>query len=197
MNPDLILKATTRTYPTITIPPTSPRTTTPPIDLTGLRLPTDIIPINYNLDMKVYFDPVVTDPNNKSEERFEGRVIMTIRVINSTQTITFHCDPSLKILDSVHLTNLANNQVTNIGANQHFYDDNQFYKVQLDSPLAVGDYYLQMDYQGDFGPSTNLVGFYKTVYSEDGVTKYDIILIAINIEFTKLLAILLKASSSD
>jgi hypothetical protein len=145
--------------------------TTSTIDLTNLRLPGDVIPVNYNLDIKAYFDPFVYDPENKSQEWFEGRVIITIRVLNATDVIAFHCDSSLRIQDSVEITNLVNNQVTQVPANQHFYDENQFYRIRLNSPLAVGEYNLKMDYRGDFGPPTNLVGFYKTIYIEDGLTK--------------------------
>lgn len=133
------------------------------------------MPINYNLDMKTYFDPVVEDVNNKSDEWFEGRVVITINVLNVTQFIVFHCDPSLLIQpDSVEIINRATNQQIQVRSDQHYYDDNQFYKIVLDTPLSLGEYDLKMDYKGDFGPSTNLYGFYKTVYQEDYLTKYSI-----------------------
>lgn len=147
-------------------------TTTAPVDMDKYRLPGNVIPVNYNLDMKVYFDPIVVNEDTKGEERFEGRAVITVRVLNATSRIVFHCDTSLRILeDSVRLTNKANGQTTVIRSNQHYYDENQFYKIDLDAPLAVGEYDLQMDYRGDYGVPTNLVGFYKTTYREDGVIK--------------------------
>ena len=135
------------------------------------RLPGDVIPVNYNLDMKVFFDPMVEDEANISEERFEGRAVITIRVLQATSRIVFHCDQSLHILEnSVQLTNKANGQITTIRSNQHYYDENQFYKIDLDAPLALGEYDLKLDYHGDFGLGTNLAGFYKTTYNEDGST---------------------------
>lgn len=136
------------------------------------RLPGDVIPVNYNLDMKVFFDLVLEEFFNSSQERFEGREVITIRVLNVTSRIVFHCDSSLRILeDSVRLTNKATGQTTVIRPNQHYYDENQFYKIDLDTPLALGEYDLQLDYQGDFGSASNLVGFYKASYREEGVTK--------------------------
>jgi aminopeptidase N len=54
----------------------------------------------------------------------------------------------------------------------HYYTINQFY--QIDFPienLPAAHYRLKLSYTGDYGPSTNLVGFYKTAYSEDGMLK--------------------------
>ena len=131
------------------------------------RLPGDVIPVNYNLDMKVFFDPIFDDIENKTEERFEGRAVITIRVLQATSRIVFHCDQSLRILEnSVQLTNKANGQTTTIPSDKHYYDENQFYKIDLDSPLAFGEYDLHLEYHGDFGPATNLAGFYKTTYRE-------------------------------
>lgn len=137
--------------------------------MTTLRLPTDIVPLNYNLNIKAFFDPILND--SRVDERFEGVVIITIRVINSTRLIVFHCNPSIKILDSIEITNLDTNQTIGIRTDQHYYDENEFYKIELDYPLGLGDYDLKLEYRGDFGSESNFVGFFKGAYQEDGMIK--------------------------
>jgi hypothetical protein len=66
---------------------------------------------------------------------------------------------------------LDTNQTIGIRTDQHYYDENEFYKIELDNQLGLGDYDLKLEYRGDFGPSSNFVGFFKGAYQEDGMIK--------------------------
>jgi hypothetical protein len=109
--------------------------------------------------------------DTSASNRFEGRALITIRVLKSTRFILFHCDSSLRILNTIEITSLATNNVITLKDNQHGYQENQFYKIELDSELNVGDYVMKLDYSGNYGPHSNIYGFYMNRYNEDGVTK--------------------------
>lgn len=135
-------------------------------------MPEEILPINYNLDMKVFFDPRTSENAPPLNEMFSGRALITMRVVKPTRFIIFHCDLELEISDTIEITNLATNTILTVRDDQHEYDENQFYMITLDVELAIGEYLMKLDYQGDFGLATNLVGFYKSRYNEDGIIKY-------------------------
>ncbi len=120
--------------------------------------------------IKAFFNPISTgeaDNNN----RFEGTETIDIQLTRASNRIVFHCDNSIQILDTIQITSVSNNQVINVKTNQHRYMENQLYEILLDQNLPIGNYKLKLDYEGNFGPNTNIIGFYKTSYQEDGVTK--------------------------
>lgn len=138
------------------------------------RLPDFQIPVNYNLDIRVYFEPTLPEGTTgiSATDRFEGRALIDFHITRPARFITFHCDGSLKIDESaIELTNLNTSQVTLIENEQHYYYIHQLYRIDFDNDLPVGLYRLKLDYSGDYGPLTNLVGFYRTRYNEDGVIK--------------------------
>lgn len=102
---------------------------------------------------------------------FEGTVLVDFALTQSSNRIVLHCDNRLKILDTIQLTYVSNGQTINIREDQHAYAENQFYIITLDNNLPVGNYTLRLEYTGNYGPSTNIVGFYKTKYIEDGQIK--------------------------
>lgn len=157
--------ANTRTLPTLSTASTkSPLTTTQ--NLADLRLPTIIQPSNYNLNLRVFFRPYET------QDYFNGTVIIDFKLTNASKRIVLHCDSRLEVLNTVQITALSNNQVTNVRRDQQTYAANQLYVIALDSELPVGSYKLKMDYNGNYGPESNIIGFYRTQYTEDGVQKW-------------------------
>ncbi len=149
---------------------TNPGITSPPIG-DGIRLPDYIIPKNYNMLIKAFFNPISTGETDNNN-RFEGTETIDIELTRASNRIVFHCDNSIRILDTIQIISVSNLQVINVRTNQHRYIENQLYEILLDQNLSIGNYKLKLDYEGDFGSNTNIIGFYKTSYQEDGVTKY-------------------------
>jgi len=130
--------------------------------------------------IKAFFNPIgESDSNN----RFEGSETIDIELTRASNRIVFHCDNSIRILDTIQITSVSNNQGINVRTNQHRYIENQLYEILLDQNLPNGNYKLKLDYQGDFGSSTNIIGFYKTSYQEDGVIKYFIYRLSLKIQY--------------
>jgi hypothetical protein len=139
------------------------------IEFDGIRLPKNIKPTNYNLNIKAFFKPTQLLSEANADERFEGTISIDFIVTKPTNLIKLHCDLSIKILDSIQLT--SNGQVTKVRLDQTDYSDNQIFEIVLDNQLVLGNYSLKLDYQSNFGGSSNIVGFYKTSYVEDGLVK--------------------------
>lgn len=151
---------------------TTTTTTTGVVDES--RLPEFQVPINYNLDIKVYFDPTLPEGTVGilPTDRFEVRALIDFQLTQPSNYLTFHCDQSLKIDENaIELTNLNTSVMTLIRDEPHYYYLYQLYRIDFPNALSAGFYRLKLDYVGDYGPLTNLVGFYRTRYNEDGVIK--------------------------
>lgn len=165
---------TTTTMSTITTT-TTPTTTTRPIIEDDIRLPDFQDPVNYNLDVRVYFDPTlpIGTTDISPSDRFEGRAIIDFHLLRASKFITFHVDSTLSInANSLGLTNLNTSQTGFMQSSQHSYDSfTQLYRVDFPNDLQPGLYRMSIEYSGNYGPIANLVGFYRTRYTEDGVIK--------------------------
>ncbi len=145
-------------------------TTEKPYDPNGIRLPKYIIPINYNLNIKAYFEPVQYSTTS-DQDKFEGTVIIDFVLTKSTDSIKIHCDSKINILDTIQIKSFGSAKSFRIEINQTDYKDNQLFEIFLKEQLEIGNYSLKLDYTSNYGPSSNIVGFYKTSYNEDGVVK--------------------------
>lgn len=101
-----------------------------------------------------------------NEERFTGTVKITIEVKEKTNVVYIHAHETLMIMN-IELTN-KNGLLINP---KHDRFPNQLVKLDFKYWLDVGNYELKLDFENDYGPSTNLVGFYKTKYEEDNQIK--------------------------
>jgi len=80
-----------------------------------------------------------------------------------------HAASSLDISkDTIELVNQANGNTIPVTLD---ILQNQLVQINSDSDLQDGSYLLTLNYKGDFGPLTNLAGFYRGRYNEDNVTK--------------------------
>jgi hypothetical protein len=141
-----------------------------PYDPNGIRLPKYVIPINYNLNIKAFFEPVQLGVSSDND-KFEGTVIVDFILTKSTNSIKLHCDSNIKILDSIQIRSLSSNQIINVPIDQTEYQNNQLFEIFLKQQINNGNYSLKLDYTSNYGSSSNIVGFYKTSYIEDGITK--------------------------
>lgn len=135
-----------------------------------IRLPDYIIPLNYKLDLKVFFQPIGED---NSKNKFEGQLLIDFKLTRPSNRIVLHADNRLRILDTLEIHIVQSGEIIRLEENQHFYSENQLYEIQLDRVLPDGEYKLKLDYTGDYGLPSNIIGFYKTQYKEDGVTKFE------------------------
>jgi hypothetical protein len=163
---DSSTSSTTRPITTMNRPTTSEN----PYDPSGIRLPKIIIPTNYNLNIKAFFEPVQLS-STSDQDKFEGTVTVDFILLKSTDSIKLHCDSNIKILDSIQIKSFNTNQIINVPIDQTEYQNNQLFEIFLKQQIQTGNYSLKLDYTSNYGPSSNIVGFYKTSYNEDGVVK--------------------------
>lgn len=104
-------------------------------------------------------------------EYFEGSVKIDFKVLSSTNQIVLHVDPSIQIKDQIGVYNQNNNLIQNVANLTTNYKKNQFYQISLNSNLAVGNYFLTMNFYKEFGSLSILNGFYRSRYTEEGIRK--------------------------
>lgn len=117
------------------------------------RLPEEVIPSSYHLEIKTYFEP---------EFLFEGRVRIRVNVINDTSDIILH-SRGLNITESeVTVTQVDSEEKYEITDHQYQLENN-FYIIKLGQPLKGGaSYDVFIPYKATL--STNLAGYYRSSY---------------------------------
>lgn len=116
----------------------------------------------------MFFEPIGEDSSN---DRFEGRVAIDFEMTNVSSRIVLHIDNSLTVSDTLEVENLQSDQVMTIKSDKFRYLENQLFEIILPSEQPIGKYQLRINYSGNYGPVTNIIGFYKTRYNEDGIVK--------------------------
>ncbi|XP_052786340.1 glutamyl aminopeptidase-like [Mya arenaria] len=127
-----------------------------------IRLPGNVIPRHYDLDLDIYID----------EARYKGSVKMYVNVTVKTSLVIFHVKPYLlRVLDEeVYIykpsdfTNEKHLDVISADVIKHFTDfDKEVYAVQLKSPLEVGEYVIYVrKFEGHI--FADLKGIYMSSY---------------------------------
>jgi hypothetical protein len=131
-------------------------------------LPDYLQPTNYKLLIKSFFNPN-SEPGNL-EERFEGTAEISLRLMQNSNRIVFHMDSSLKLNGAITLRDQTQNVQINFASSNPL--PNQLYElITSQSLLQTNEYLLTINYNGDYGPPSNLNGFYLSSYFEDGKTK--------------------------
>ncbi|XP_041367071.1 aminopeptidase N-like [Gigantopelta aegis] len=133
-------------------------------DVIDYRLPTSLTPVHY--DIELFPNIYSSNPKNFT---FSGTVVIEIKVLNSTRTITLHADAfnitetSMQLLDGGKRLDLP------IITYTHSDDVRQFYVIHLDRELQTGQtFLLTMRFEGEMRHDS--VGLYTTYYL-DGETK--------------------------
>ena len=139
--------------------------TTTPVSLDDVRLPNNSQPTHYELLIKAYFEPKTSEPD-VSKEYFSGSVNIHLEILEQTSSIIFHADRNLNI-DNTQLKDKNGIDIPINGSRLPF----QRYEIVTKENLIEGEYVLSIDFNGNFGPVSNLVGFYRSRYTEDGVIK--------------------------
>ncbi len=117
--------------------------------------------------IKTYFNPFYNE-SDTTPETFEGTVKINFKLNRNSNFFRLHADSSLDISkDSIELINQANSQ--NVPVTLDILE-NQLVQINSED-LQAGSYLITLNYKGDFGPLTNLAGFYRGRYNEDNITK--------------------------
>uniref|UniRef100_A0A224XI48 Aminopeptidase n=1 Tax=Panstrongylus lignarius TaxID=156445 RepID=A0A224XI48_9HEMI len=128
--------------------------------LPGYRLPGDVIPQNYRLEILADID----EPNFN----FSGNVWIKIHCVKSTNTIILHTKDLEIPEEEVELKEVIgdDNEVAQIPiTQQRLVPENEFYIIKLEQNLKSGKtYILYMPFSGPL--SQGLVGFYRSNYRD-------------------------------
>lgn len=130
------------------------------------RLPKNVLPNRYIVELTPYF----TSDNGKQQFTFDGKVDITLRAVQSeVRQIVLHMNEievngSPRLKDA--LTSLVEIKIVSINYDIRTHK----YTVILEKPLPINEeYVLSIQYLGRL--STNMRGFYRSSYEENGVTK--------------------------
>ncbi|CAB3384998.1 Hypothetical predicted protein [Cloeon dipterum] len=122
------------------------------------RLPGDLRPEHYTLDMKTFLDG--------ENSRFEGRVLIKVKCEKDTSRVVLHSTDLLLNTDKVRV---GDKEITG----HEFDTQNEFYIIKLKEALKSGSkYVIEIPFEGNL--TTSLAGYYRTSYKDKatGDTKW-------------------------
>lgn len=126
------------------------------------RLPTNVRPILYQLEMEPDFDT----------ETFNGSVKITLSITASTNDIVLHSYLLDIDTESVSLLNEDGEVVNSISETSYSNDDRQFYTISFEETLLEGQTFVLVidSFKGSLANSR--AGFYLAKYiNEDGIER--------------------------
>nr|APY20197.1 APN-like 2 [Holotrichia parallela] len=130
-------------------------------DTVNYRLPTDTVPISYDITLEPFFDPVFI---------FNGDVTIVIEVVTATSLITLHGNALTFTQDDVEVKEQGSSSTLPL-TGVEFDSVLDFIKISLVESVEPGTILeLSIKYTGVLDSSNR--GFYKASYEEDGVTKW-------------------------
>lgn len=116
------------------------------------RLPTNVRPLRYTLDINVDVD----------NEVFSGNVIINLEVTTSTSSIHLNYKQITVDWSSARLTLDSTIQTFQV-TNQVDRPVEQIYEIHFERALEVGTYTLELQFQGNI--RNDLTGLYKSSYT--------------------------------
>ncbi|XP_075974055.1 glutamyl aminopeptidase-like isoform X2 [Anticarsia gemmatalis] len=120
------------------------------VDLNFYRLPTHIVPSNYDLTLIPHFE----------KKTFNGSVTITINVREPTKTISLH---SNKL--AIYTISLKSSDNTNIpiASKRETQDDREFLMIDLEKEISKGEYKLYLRFSGIY---KGFVAFYMSTLKD-------------------------------
>uniref|UniRef100_A0A1I8IA71 Aminopeptidase n=1 Tax=Macrostomum lignano TaxID=282301 RepID=A0A1I8IA71_9PLAT len=131
-----------------------------------LRLPTDVLPLHYELTLA----PYIYD-DNESAFYFSGSVNITIHAMNATSVIHLHADRIALSRETVRIVTVEDNAVLPL-TDIEYSLPSQWYLLKLASPVQPGKQYRIeiLDFRKPL--LLDLRGLYLSVYTQDGRKHY-------------------------
>ncbi|XP_028402372.1 glutamyl aminopeptidase-like [Dendronephthya gigantea] len=139
------------TKPPITTKPTPKTTPASNEPWDEIRLPSDVVPIHYDMLIKVYLDTL----------NFSGNSNISINVLNPTDKILFH-------INKINITKVTVVKLDGVSLSikrEFSSPKRQFYVVILAKSLTAGKYTLMLDFVANI-ETKELNGFYKSTYKD-------------------------------
>ncbi|KAH9643219.1 hypothetical protein HF086_012881 [Spodoptera exigua] len=140
------------------------------------RLPEDLDPISYDIEITPYFTEETTPPG-KSQFSFDGTVSIVFKVIKPNLN-SFVIHENVRLVEGVRLFKTENDAVVPLLSGRQFErdTDHQFLKIYLDTgtTLEVGaEYKLLVIYVGNINETPLSRGVFRGNYKdENGVTRW-------------------------
>jgi hypothetical protein len=135
--------------------------------ITDYRLPTDVLPLHYDLEMQAFIGP----QSEYGEKAFtlNGKMTMLLACSKPTRRILFHAAKLQVAINQVRLKRESDGASQVIESIQ--YDERREYHIVYlsDDLEQFKNYSLFVPYTGQV--LTELYGFYQSSYKENGVTK--------------------------
>lgn len=121
------------------------------------RLPKEIIPVLY--DLSIY-----TNPN---EADYDGRVRITLQVLEKTDFIILHTD-ALIIQSNTSLSDKSDRLIPIL---RYVYDqETQMLTMKLERTLEPEKYTIELSFKGHI--ANDVFGFYASLYEVEGKLRY-------------------------
>ncbi|CAH0703046.1 unnamed protein product [Spodoptera exigua] len=140
------------------------------------RLPEDLDPISYDIEITPYFTEETTPPG-KSQFSFDGTVSIVFKVIKPNLN-SFVIHENVRLVEGVRLFKTENDAVVPLLSGRQFErdTDHQFLKINLDTgtTLEVGaEYKLLVIYVGNINETPLSRGVFRGNYKDEkGVTRW-------------------------
>ncbi|XP_026484281.2 membrane alanyl aminopeptidase-like [Vanessa tameamea] len=133
---------------------------------TNYRLNTTIVPSTYTISITPYFDT-----GDKSAFTFDGEVTITFVPGSNINKIKLHSEDLTFSASNISLTSGSNTVSLHADNPLQFEDNYTFAHINLQNEISSGvEYVLKITYQGTIRSDLN--GFYKNYYIENGVKKW-------------------------
>lgn len=148
------------TSPTMApVTPATAKPVSPYAAVNNIRLPKNVIPIQYWFELEIDMNQLVFNGTNTAE----------LNITSQTNLIIFHIkDLEITAAPKVARDRAFNNQVSVKEHNS--FKPNEYYYIVLNSPASVGIYYVNFKFKAPL--STALSGLYKSSYTKpDGSKK--------------------------
>ena len=141
--------------------------TTTTAEKINVRLPADLKPILYELEIRPYIGP--SEVYGDKAFTFDGKIAMTLNCVNPTNKILFH-GLNLNITESGLELYKSEDNVNVPFSSELVYDSRrEYYTMTVNEDLEAGKQYtLVVPYRA--GIVDRLDGFYRQQYVENGKT---------------------------
>ncbi|KAG0416560.1 hypothetical protein HPB47_006321 [Ixodes persulcatus] len=124
----------------------------------NLRLPTHVVPVHYDLQLQPFLE----------EQWFQGQVDIEIELLKPVSSVSVH-SKNLNITSAFMTAVLTKTMVPL--AKMFFYEENEFYVMQLDTVADIGKYSLHYEFRGSL--TRDLRGLYLSSYqTPENETRY-------------------------
>ena len=157
---------TSTTISDLTTTATTEVTTTTPEKI-NVRLPQDLVPTQYELEIRPYVGPV--EVYGDKAFTFDGKIAMTMNCVKATSKIVFHGLDLNITVSGLELYRTVDKVAVPFSSVLKYDLEREYYTMTVNEELKAGvEYTLVVPYKA--GILNRLDGFYRQQYVENGKT---------------------------